>query len=496
MEEVQPQPFGSRTETMPPMMKIFFISSLLSMCLTACSADPTQLIVVISSDLGDELHSIGLDVSDETGAVITASDFRIKGNQDITLPFSFTIEPGRQYKNALIHISALALDEGEKILTERSVRVGFVDQERKLLHLNLLQSCRPVVCGAANESCVDGACADNFIDVRTLSSVTPGAEFASDAGFAGSQDGGAGLDASTAEKDGGGNGTQSDAGPHDSSLPGPTTSCVNTGCPQNQLCVSRSKRRLCDSSQSATETCECRLACDPFGAVLRCGLSTDICSFLEEASPEGQGYCTSDSGGGTQNEICSAFFNSKGERTSDNCNRSKNFLCSGVNQNTPDDGRCTRVCRRDLFLNCQFLLSETTYLCNRDTQNPTSILGRCRLPPQDINDISTACRENGHCQSNACLRSWAPANGICTAACNGLNTCPSDSACMGVPINSEVERLCFRECLNDGDCATKNRSNVCHPVGSQNICYPRCELVNNQCPGSSGRCDPSTGHCE
>ena len=476
--------------------KILCCALVLSMALPACKTDITQLIVIVSSDYGDELHSVGIDVSDENGNLITSNDFLLKGESKNSLPFSFTIEPGVEFLDSTVFIVALALDKEGKILTERSVRVGFVSQSRRLLRLELLEICRPKVCMSAAESCINGNCLDNFVAVRSLPEVAPGQEFIADASPSVMNDAGPRADVNASGHDAGRPLNLNDAAIGDANIPGPSASCLSTGCPGNQLCVNPSGHSLCQPNQDSTNRCECRLSCDPFGAVLRCGLSTDICTYLEDSSPEGQGYCTRNLGGGEQNAICSAFFNSKGERTGDDCNRTENYLCSGVSAESPDDGRCTKVCRTDLFLNCQFLLSETTYECATDERNPTSILGGCKLPAQSHNDISSSCFTNSNCQSDACLRATITGNGICTAGCGGLSTCPADSTCMAVTVSSQEKRLCFRECDSDIECINKNRTNVCHSIGVRGICYPRCELANDRCPGSQGRCNPMTGHCE
>jgi hypothetical protein len=460
---------------------------------TGCTQDLTQLVVMVTSDYSSELHSVGIDIEDPNGTLLVQRDFKLLG-EELTVPFSFTVEPGDTHKSSEIRITALALGSDDIVLVERSVRVGFVDQQRRLLSLPLLRNCEPVVCADRNETCLYGNCVDNLVDVRGLPVVNPGEEFSADAGpFPTNADGGA-SNGDGATHDTGMLPPEVDGGTQDASITGPVSSCLNTGCPSNQVCVNPRIHSFCDANPTRAADCECRQACDPFGAVLRCGLSNDICSFISGASPEGQGFCTPDRGGGEQDDVCSAFFNSKGEHIADDCNRERNFTCAGVSAGNPDNGRCARVCRTDLFLNCQFLLSETTYECTNVSQDQSSILGTCRLPRQEHNDISDSCFTGFDCLSQSCLVPGT--RGICTSQCGGLETCPSDSTCLTIRDNSEIQFLCFRECETDVECSVKNRNNVCHTVGDRKICYPRCNLTNLQCPGSQGRCNRLTGHCE
>ena len=462
---------------------------------TACTQDLTQLVALVSSDLGAELHSVGVDIENSRGELISSNDFVISA-ESLSLPFSFTIEPGEGFVDQEIHITALGFDASGKALVEYSARVGFVEQQRRLLHIDLLKACVPVECSQANQTCsFQGQCIDNFIDVKTLAVVNPGEEFTTNR-VPRDPNIDAGTEADASPSDAGANEDPQDAGGTDANLdPVTPTTCVDVGCPLNQVCVDPATHTVCDANTDSPERCGCRIACDPFGAVLRCGFSNDICTHLKEDPPEpGQGYCRPNLGGGEQGDSCTTLFNEKGERVSDDCNRTKNFTCTGVTPTRPTGGQCARTCRTDLFLNCQFLLSETTYACTPDETEPESIIGACRLPAQSYTDISRSCFTQFECQSQSCLNTGS--QGICTSDCSGLETCPEDSACLPVRRNSNNEFLCFRSCEDDTDCTSKNQNNVCHPIGDRKICYPRCELTNNRCPGSQGACNPRTGLCD
>ena len=462
----------------------------------SCTQDLTQIVALVSSDLGSELHKVGVDIENSRGELISSNDFFLE-RDNIKLPFSFTIEPGENFLDQDIRITALGFNESGKALVQYSARLGFVEQQRRLLHIDLLQICEPVECSATNETCSSqGQCVDDYVEVKDLPVVNPGEEFTTARPQPNNNvDGGVPFDANMGSDSGTAENGR-DAGGVDAGVdPVMPTTCVDVGCPVNQLCVDSATHKSCDASTESPERCSCRVACDPFGAVLRCGFSNDICTHLNEEAPQqGQGYCRPNLGGGEQGESCTAQFNEKGERVSDDCNRTKNFTCTGVTATRPTGGQCARTCRTDLFLNCQFLLSETTFACTPDSTDSESIIGTCRLPEQTYTDISRSCFTRFECQSQSCLNTGV--QGICTSDCSGLETCPADSTCLPVRRNSNNEFLCFRSCDDDSDCTSKNQNNVCHPIGDRKICYPRCELTNNRCPGSQGTCNPRTGLCD
>jgi|GEM_PF-6089951 len=461
----------------------------------SCTQDLTQIVALVSSDFGDELHQVGIDIENSRGELISSNDFFL-AQENIALPFSFTIEPGANFRDQNIRVTALGFDASGKALVEYSARLGFVEQQRRLLHIDLLRVCKPVECAQLNQTCsAQGQCVNDYVEVKDLPVVNPGEEFTT-VRLPPNNNTDAGLPPdATQNSDSGSSEEKSDAGGLDANVdPIKPTTCVDVGCPINQVCVDPATHSICDASTESPERCGCRVACDPFGAVLRCGFSNDICTYLNENPPRGQGYCRPNLGGGEQGDSCTTQFNEKGERISDDCNRTKNFTCTGVTSTRPTGGQCARTCRTDLFLNCQFLLSETTFSCTPDEKDPDSIIGTCRLPEQAYTDISRSCFTQQECQSQSCLDTGV--QGICTSDCSGLETCPGDSACLPVRRNANNEFLCFRSCDDDADCTSKNQNNVCHPIGDRKICYPRCELTNNRCPGSQGTCNPRTGLCD
>lgn len=175
--------------------------TLLSFALAACSATPTQLLVVIDSDLTvpSELSSVRV-ITRRNDATVSQIDFPVglvAGPTTQVLPFSFGVVPSSSGDlTERVRITAQALDALGDVVVEQTALVGFRPGQTLLLPMFLLRSCRTVVCGPGL-TCTRQGCVSEW--VSTLPVILPGSELSYDASLFRADVGG--IDAS--ESDGG-----------------------------------------------------------------------------------------------------------------------------------------------------------------------------------------------------------------------------------------------------------------------------------------------------
>ncbi len=171
----------------------FWVS--LSLGTLGCKAEPTQLLVVIRSDLPPaDIRVVRVTVTDmEDARVMSQRDFDV--GPDVTLPFSFGVAPPNDKVRRRVEIVAEALpDVSAAPVVVRRARVGFIRHETLLLTLFLGQDCRNVLC-SPDETCDRGRCIDARVDESSLEAVRPGEELGTDAaGIDASRDAGASPD--------------------------------------------------------------------------------------------------------------------------------------------------------------------------------------------------------------------------------------------------------------------------------------------------------------
>lgn len=156
--------------------------ALAALAALSCKADPTQLLVVVSSDLPPEdIRVVRVTVTDmEDATVMSQRDFDV--GPDVTLPFSFGVAPPNDKVHHRVEIVAEALPSASApAVVVRRARVGFIRHETLLLPLFLGQDCRDVLC-SPDQTCDLGRCVDARVDENTLEPVRPGEEIGADGG--------------------------------------------------------------------------------------------------------------------------------------------------------------------------------------------------------------------------------------------------------------------------------------------------------------------------
>jgi hypothetical protein len=155
-----------------------------------CSSDPTQLVVVVGSDLSvpQPLQSVHARVTsqsasgsqwDHTFPLVPSGTAMMSGQ--FALPFSFGVVPhgGDASDRVIIELEA----QGQTTLFSRTANCGFVEHATLLLPMFLSSSCLGSQC-ADGLTCTERGCVSATIDEHMLMHIAPGQEasFMFDAG--------------------------------------------------------------------------------------------------------------------------------------------------------------------------------------------------------------------------------------------------------------------------------------------------------------------------
>ncbi|MEC7523219.1 MAG: hypothetical protein VYE22_25290 [Myxococcota bacterium] len=157
--------------------------ALLLLAAAGCAAEPTQLVVVVDSDLAvpDDVVAISVETVDPTG--VTLSDVRFalaapgEGSPParFELPLSFGVVPIDDDASRRVTVVARAPGPSDEVLVEQRFRAGFVAGQRLLLPMFLLDRCVDRSCGA-DETCAPPGCVSQDVPPDDLRPARPGAE--------------------------------------------------------------------------------------------------------------------------------------------------------------------------------------------------------------------------------------------------------------------------------------------------------------------------------
>ncbi len=154
----------------------------LVLLVVACRAEPTQLIVVVDSDIA-ALQAVRIEVEGDDGRFQT-NRFDIGSEAPrIALPFSFGVAPrrGTPAERQTPRIRVFAVDGAGTDIVERRVQVGFVKNKTLHLLMYLAEACRGVTC-PGTQTCDRGVCVEEFIDPGGLEQINPDLALNFDAG--------------------------------------------------------------------------------------------------------------------------------------------------------------------------------------------------------------------------------------------------------------------------------------------------------------------------
>lgn len=166
-------------------MRFAVHATLLLSSLAACSTTPTQLVVVVDSDLivPSELSAVRV-ITSRNDVTVTELDFPVGlelGQATQVLPFSFGVVPSSGDDiTERVRITVQGLDRLGDVVVEQTALVGFLPGQSLLLPFFLARSCRSIVCGTGL-TCTREGCVSEWIAAGGLLVIIPGTELSSDA---------------------------------------------------------------------------------------------------------------------------------------------------------------------------------------------------------------------------------------------------------------------------------------------------------------------------
>lgn len=146
-------------------------STAIALALAGCSAETTQLVVVVRSDYGPDLAEVAVEISHDAGSLGTQ---RFE-TERFPLPISFGVLPPGDDARRAITVVARAFHHGGGELSFRRAATGFIENKILLLPLFLARSCQTRTC-PDEQTCTETGCRSPNVDPSTLTEVEPGRE--------------------------------------------------------------------------------------------------------------------------------------------------------------------------------------------------------------------------------------------------------------------------------------------------------------------------------
>jgi len=149
--------------------------------LAACTKPPTQLVVVVDSDLpaADRVSVRAVARPDDDPAdpgvesTFTVSD--TPGPATFVMPLSFGVIPPGGDPARRVEVVVEARDAAERAVVSRRARTGFVREQTLRLPIFLAEACRGVEC-PDGQTCDQGLCVTAEVPPESLMEVEPGDE--------------------------------------------------------------------------------------------------------------------------------------------------------------------------------------------------------------------------------------------------------------------------------------------------------------------------------
>ncbi|MEI8256476.1 MAG: hypothetical protein WCJ30_12450 [Deltaproteobacteria bacterium] len=134
----------------------------------ACARPLTELVVVVDTDLavGQTIDTVDIAVTGPSMGQPVHGRASLTGIGAVTLPVTFTLVPAATDRLTPVTIVVTALQGGNPVVT-RTVRTGFVLNQRRLVPVVLARSCIGVACGAG-ETCSGTRCETTVVDPAVL----------------------------------------------------------------------------------------------------------------------------------------------------------------------------------------------------------------------------------------------------------------------------------------------------------------------------------------
>lgn len=151
---------------------------IFAISLAACGATPTELVVVVDSDLQapTELAVVRALMKDPQGTPVALNDFHL---DERSLPFSFVVVPANGDLERTITIDLIAYAPDRTALFTRTSQTRFLSERRLKLPMFLAEQCTTLAPSCAGGStCTELGCAPAARSPGELQDVEPGEELA------------------------------------------------------------------------------------------------------------------------------------------------------------------------------------------------------------------------------------------------------------------------------------------------------------------------------
>ena len=139
--------------------------------MAGCSDDPTQLLVVVDSDMQvpKPLSIVSAEIRDEAGAVIGTHEFLLTGSMPTKLPFSFGVLAPAEDLEALVTVEVSAVESATatRPLFTRVAVTRFLENKSLILPMFLASNCQSLMCGE-EQTCTENGCVSTFVEPTRL----------------------------------------------------------------------------------------------------------------------------------------------------------------------------------------------------------------------------------------------------------------------------------------------------------------------------------------
>lgn len=458
-DPVDPATLGAmRASASRPFGSLLALAGML--CAASCAPPPTQLIVVVDTDLQvpGELDAVSITVSSTTGVMESERQALASAS---TLPLTVTVIPSGEFLGPIDVVAQGGLD-GSVVLTRRA-RVTLVRGESLMLRLHLVARCLDVSCDE-DESCGESGCGPIELDDLPVWPGTP-PRLGMDAGA---------LDGGPRD------GSVRDAAMRDASNPCEDVSecdddipCTVDSCDAGR-CAHQPVDSMCDDGEGCTDDrCDVDLGCvgDPNTAACndgsfcngfdQCGAGTcsthtgDPCAaptVCDEAADRCRGCVTvADCPGETLGAWEACTWGDTCTETGTRSRTVRTYACTG-GACVPMDGTRSEPCMRDTDgLGCGVGSCEGFGACSYpDTCAESGTQSRTCT---DLACGSGACRTTTRSESMPCTRD-TDGTACASTMCGGYGACDYASTC---DEDATQSRTCNAFRCGGGSCAMSSR---------------------------------------
>ncbi len=449
----------------------------------ACSSPPTQLLVVVNTDIvvPRDMRLVratvrNLDNGEETFTTFSVNARGAAMTSEVELPFSFGVVPtgGDASRRVAVIIEGFRTDPSGTPIVTRRANTGFLEGKTLLLPMFLYASCVDVDCMSADLTCIDGRCESARADPAGLHEVVPGHEF-DDAGATPITDGG-GMDARLPDAGAPEGGTLDaglpDAGPIDG---GPTGCTDSAECDDHDPCNGVETCTGGECLAGTAPSCDDGVTC-----------TVDSCSGSGCQHVTNDGACTAGPGGRCDVMLDCQYTTCDGATcTAGPC---QSAMC--------DAGG---VCRR--MTTCaagEMCCGGTCAPAGCNDGNPCTIdscetTGCLNAPNTAACDDGDYCTINDRCMDRSCAPGTTPRDCDDGNPCNGAEYC-SGACNSGVPLTCDDGVTCTVDSCDTSTGCIHAPSDAACSAAAGGYCDPVLDCQYPSCTAAT--CMPEPSLCQ